>query len=208
MFILSACKADEGLEANGLRKYLGQDEPLPYRRAPSMSALVPLSSVPPRLVEDLLDAAFEPARRSRTAYRIRGEAAWLPALSFAALDDGEYLVGTVQAWPIALTAPNGGRHPLIMVGPLAVLPAHQGEGYGKALMAAALGALDPAVPLPQLLIGDLPYYDRFGFVQAPLGWSCPGPWEAARLLVRGATTALPPEGMLGPWPTLASVLAN
>lgn len=164
-----------------------------------MPSLVPLSSVPPHLVEELLDAAFETERRARTAYRIREGTEWLPGLSFAALDDEGYMVGSIQVWPVALADPEGRSHPLIMVGPVAVLPAHQGEGYGKALVTASLGAVDPVAPLPQVLIGDAPYYARFGFTEAPRGWQCPGPWEAERLLVRGDVRGLPNAGMLGPW---------
>jgi predicted N-acetyltransferase YhbS len=166
-----------------------------------MPSIVPLAAVAPQMVEDLLDAAFEPERQRRTSYRIREGTEWLPALSFAALDDDGYLVGTIQLWPVALTDPVSRAHPLLMVGPVAVLPGHQGEGYGKALMAAALGAIDPAAALPQVLIGDAPYYGRFGFAEAPRGWRCPGAWDPARLLVRcDAPALLPPAGMLGPWP--------
>ena len=164
-----------------------------------MPKIVPLSAIEPSLVEKVLDAAFEPERRTRTAYRIRDGAEWLPALSFAALDDEDYLVGTIQVWPIALTDPAGKAHPMVMVGPVAVLPALQGEGYGKALIAASLGALDPTAPMPQVQIGDAPYYERFGFVEAPGGWRCPGPWDPARLLVRHLAPPVPVEGMLGPW---------
>ena len=164
-----------------------------------MPSLVPLASVPPHLVEQLLDVAFEPERKTRTSYLIRGDAEPLPTLSFAALDDEEWLVGSIQVSPAALTDADGRRHPLLMVGPVAVLPAHQGEGYGKALMAAALDAIDPAASWPQVLIGDAPYYGRFGFVEAPRGWRCPGPWDPARLLVRGDVSGLPGDGMLGPW---------
>ncbi len=87
-----------------------------------------------------------------------------------------------------------------MVGPVAILPERQGQGFGRALMAAQATALDPAAPLSQMLIGDAPYYARFGFTEAPRGWQCPGPWDPARLLIRGANPAvLPNEGMLGPW---------
>ncbi|MCT2558562.1 GNAT family N-acetyltransferase [Tsuneonella sp. YG55] len=165
-----------------------------------MPTIVPLSAVDPQLVEDLLDRAFEPERRRRTSYRIREGTDWLPPLSFAALDDADWLIGTIQVWPVALSDPAGRAHPLLMVGPVAVLPGHQGEGYGKAMMAAALGAIDPAAPLPQVLIGDAAYYGPFGFVEAPQGWRCPGQWDPARLLVRCEhPSILPPEGMLGPW---------
>ncbi|MFN6934638.1 MAG: GNAT family N-acetyltransferase [Tsuneonella sp.] len=167
-----------------------------------MPSIVPLSAVEPHLIEDLLDAAFEPERRGRTSYRIREGTDWLPPLSFAALDDDEWLVGSIQVWPVALTTPDHRPYPLLMVGPVAVMPGHQGEGYGKALMAASLGAIDPSAPLPQVLIGDAEYYGRFGFVEAPRGWQCPAKWDPARLLVRCDNPAiLPTQGMLGPWVT-------
>jgi predicted N-acetyltransferase YhbS len=168
--------------------------------AETTRTLIPLDAVDPALVEDLLDAAFGPGRHGRTAYRIREGMECLPALCFAALDETEMLAGTIQAWPVALTDPKGRRHPLIMVGPVAILPPLQGMGYGRMLMAAQASVLDPAAPLPQVLIGDAPYYGQFGFSEAPRGWQCPGPWEPERLLVRGAdASVLPPEGMLGPW---------
>ena len=74
---------------------------------------------------------------------------------------------------------------MLMVGPVAVLPQRQGEGYGKALMTAALGAIDPRAALPQMLIGDADYYGEWGFAAAPANeWHCPGPFERERLLVR------------------------
>jgi predicted N-acetyltransferase YhbS len=162
--------------------------------------LIPLEAVDPAMVEELLDRAFGSDRHGRTAYAIREGTDWLPALSFAALDEEGLLAGTIQACPVALTDAQGRAHPLIMVGPVAILPALQGTGYGRMLMAAQAGAMRPDAPLPQVLIGDAPYYGRFGFSEAPRGWRCPGPWQPERLLVRGADpAALPQEGMLGPW---------
>lgn len=164
------------------------------------STLIPLDQIDPARVEALLDIAFGPDRHRRTAYAIREGTECLPALSFAALDDADRLVGTIQAWPVALTDPQGRAHPLIMVGPVAIMPERQGQGFGRALMAAQAAAIDPAAPLPQVLIGDAPYYGRFGFVEAPRGWTCPGPWDPGRLLTRGAShTVLPHTGVLGPW---------
>lgn len=168
--------------------------------------LVPLDNVDPALVEALLDRAFEPERHTRTAYKVREGTDFLPALSFAAIDPEDHLVGTIQCWPVALTEVGedgkGRAHPLIMVGPVAVLPEAQGAGYGKALMTAALAALDPRAPLPQVMIGDPEYYGRFwGFSNEHTGgWDLPGPFEQRRLMARCDNPAvLPAKGMLGPW---------
>jgi predicted N-acetyltransferase YhbS len=170
------------------------------------ATLVPLSAVPPDMIEALLDRAFGEDRHARTAYRIRAGMDWLEALSFAALDSEEMLVGTIQCWPIALVSPEGARVPLVMVGPVAVVPERQGEGFGIGLMAAMLDAearmaREGSPVFPQVLIGDVEYYGRWGFSAAATGgWHCPGPYDPRRLLARGAAlSAMPAEGMLGPW---------
>lgn len=170
-----------------------------------MATILPLSAVEPAHVEALLDAAFGTDRRTRTAYAIRTGTDWLPGLSFAALDEDDYLVGTIQLWPVALTDEFGRGHPLLMVGPVAVMPGRQGEGFGKALIASALGAIDQlsvsGAPLPQMMIGDLDYYKQWGFsAEHTAFWRCPGPWDPARLLARSERPEiLPREGVLGPW---------
>lgn len=166
-----------------------------------MATLIPLANVDPDMIEQLLDRAFGSDRHARTAYRIRTGTEWLPALSFAAMDGQDYLVGTIQLWPVALTDPDGRPHPMLMVGPVAVVPERQDEGFGTALMLASLRAVEEAGALPQVMIGDEPYYGRWGFTAEHTGgWHCPGPYERDRLLVRCANPAvLPREGMLGPW---------
>ena len=172
----------------------------------NIASLIPLTAVPEAMIEELLDRAFGEDRHARTAYRIRAGMDWLSALSFAALDAEDMLVGTIQCWPVALVDAEGRGLPLIMVGPVAVLPERQGEGFGQGLMAAMLDAEarlaeDGQTPFAQVLIGDADYYGRWGFSAAMTGgWRCPGPYEAHRLLARGpALAAIPAEGMLGPW---------
>ncbi len=167
-----------------------------------MATIIPLADVDPAMIDDLLDAAFEPERRGRTAYKVREGTTWLEGLSFAALDENELLAGTIQCWPVALTDPDGRDHPMIMVGPVAVLPGLQSKGFGQALMTAALTAIDPRAPLPQVMIGDPEYYGRFFNFTADHtgGWALPGPFDPRRLLCRTANPAvLPRDGTLGPW---------
>lgn len=159
----------------------------------------PLAQVDPAMVERLLDRAFGTDRHARTAYRVRGQAQAIPALSFAAIDEVA-LVGSVQCWPVNLRADDGSTHPLVMVGPVAVDPARQQGGIGRALMIHALDAaaacgLNGAL----VLIGDPEYYERFfGFTaQRTSRWRLPGPVEHRRLLARGE--AVPDlSGELGP----------
>jgi predicted N-acetyltransferase YhbS len=173
---------------------------------PKTASLIPLAACDPAMVEAVLDRAFGPDRHARTAYRIRAGMAPLDALSFAALDEDDLLVGTIQCWPIGLATPEGTQVPLVMVGPVAVVPERQGEGFGVGLMSAMIEAdarLAEAngASLPQVLIGDADYYGRWGFTDAATsGWRCPGPYEQHRLLARGAAlSAMPAQGMLGPW---------
>ena len=103
-----------------------------------MSHIIPLDTVPPAAIETLLDAAFGPDRHGRTAYRIREGMAWLPGLSVAMAGDDGALIGSLQSWPVALTGAGGGQTPLIMIGPVAVAPAHQKDGHGRAMMDAVI----------------------------------------------------------------------
>lgn len=163
-----------------------------------MIDIVPLHQVAQAAVEALLDRAFGTDRHRRTAYAIRGAGLAIPALSFAAIEDG-VLVGSVQCWPVAL-ATDGASHPLVMIGPVAVEPSHQQGGVGRRLMTHALAAaadqgLDGAI----MLIGDPEYYGRFfGFsADRTAHWQVPGPVERHRLLARGDAVPDMP-GMLGP----------
>ena len=152
--------------------------------------LAPLSHADPQLVEDLLDAAFGADRHRRTAYRIREGMVAIPELSFAAID-GSGLLGTIQSWPVAV-----GAAPVVLVGPVAVLPDRQRSGIGRMLMDRLI---DAAPATPMAMIGDPEYYGRFfGFTaEATGGWDIPGPVERRRLLARNAD-GLPRQGMLGP----------
>lgn len=169
------------------------------------ATLIPLEAVDTGMIEAVLDRAFGSDRHARTAYRIRDGMNWLPGLSLAALDEDDLLVATIQCWPIALQTKQG-QVPLVMVGPVAVVPERQGEGFGVGLMSAMIAedarlAAAGGASLPQVLIGDAEYYGRWGFSAALTGgWRCPGPYEPHRLLARGtALAAMPAVGMLGPW---------
>jgi predicted N-acetyltransferase YhbS len=127
--------------------------------------------------EALLDACFGDNRLSRTCQRLRDGRAPAEGLALSALVRGR-LVGTVRLWHVSV-----GGIPALMLGPLAVEASSRKFGAGAALMDHALAAAKARGHRAVILLGDAPYYARFGFSGAKTGeLSLPGPFERDRLL--------------------------
>lgn len=127
--------------------------------------------------EALLDASFGENRHGRTCQRLRDGRAPAAGLALAAVREGK-LVGTVRLWHVSA----GGR-PALVLGPLAVDPACRELGIGAALMQQALAAARARGHAAVILLGDAPYYARFGFSGEKTGeLALPGPFERDRLL--------------------------
>ena len=127
--------------------------------------------------EALLDASFGEDRHDRTCQRLRDGRAPAAGLALSAVCEGT-LVGTVRLWHVSA----GGR-PALVLGPLAVDPACRELGIGAALMQQALAAARARGHAAVILLGDAPYYARFGFSAAKTGeLLLPGPFERDRLL--------------------------
>jgi predicted N-acetyltransferase YhbS len=112
-------------------------------------------------IERLHERAFGPGRFARTAYRLREGAPPPPDLCFTALV-GTLLVGSIRMTPIV-----AGAVPALMLGPVTVDPAFEGRGIGAALIGRALDAARAAGHTLVVLVGDEPYYRRFGFRRVP-----------------------------------------
>ncbi|MGO4711611.1 GNAT family N-acetyltransferase [Bradyrhizobium sp. 2TAF24] len=127
--------------------------------------------------EALLDACFGPGRSARTCQRLRDGRLPAEGLAFSAVRGGK-LVGTVRLWHV-----SAGGCPALMLGPLAVDPSCRDLGLGAALMRHALLAATVRGHGAVILLGDAPYYTRFGFSQEKTAQlSLPGPFERDRLL--------------------------
>ena len=145
--------------------------------------------------EALLDACFGENRHGRTCQRLRDGRAPATGLALTAAREGK-LVGTVRLWHVSA----GGR-PALVLGPLAVDPACRELGIGAALMHQALAAARARGHDAVILLGDAPYYARFGFSAEKTGaLVLPGPFERDRLLaIEFADGALDgAEGMIVP----------
>ena len=130
--------------------------------------------------ERLLDAAFGLDRRTKASYRLREGSAPVPGLSFHAVDTvSGRLAGLVSFWPLRIH-PEG--QPALLLGPLAVHPDFQNGGLGDALMRTGLNAARKVGHILVFLVGDEPYYGRYGFIRAPERIILPGPYDPARLL--------------------------
>jgi len=127
--------------------------------------------------EALLDACFGEGRQMRTCQRLRDGRAPAAGLSLSAVCEGR-LVGTLRLWHV-----SAGGVPALMLGPLAVEDSCRKLGVGAALIAHALAAARSRGHRAVILLGDAPYYARFGFSAEKTGeLVLPGAFERERLL--------------------------
>lgn len=129
-------------------------------------------------VEALFDLAFAPGREALSSYRLRDGVPPIAPLCLVARDREGVLAGAIRVWPVRI---GDKGHPAVLLGPVAVHPTRQGEGIGGLMIRAVL---DKAAALGwerMLLVGDEPYYRRFGFTKAE-GIRFPPPTNPERLL--------------------------
>ena len=117
------------------------------------------------------------AREAKTSARLREGRLPAKGLSLVVRDRGR-LVGTLRCWHV-----RAGGRPALLLGPLAVAASHRSLGIGSQLMREALWRAAMLGHKAVLLVGDAPYYARFGFEASPtIGLDLPGPVDRARFL--------------------------
>ena len=109
-------------------------------------------------VEALYDLCFAPGRTALSSYRLRDNVAPVRALSQVARDSDGILAGAIRFWPVHV-----GDSDALLLGPVAVHPTRQGHWQRV------------------ILVGDAPYYQRFGFVRLE-GVEMPPPTNPERIL--------------------------
>ncbi|MDB5618960.1 N-acetyltransferase [Tardiphaga sp.] len=127
--------------------------------------------------EALLDVCFGASRHARTCQRLRDGRLPAEGLAFSVVHQGR-LVGTIRLWHV-----DAGGQAALMLGPLAVDPSCRELGIGAELMNHAIAAAKALGHGAVILLGDEPYYSRFGFSPEKMeNLSLPGPFERHRLL--------------------------
>ena len=111
-------------------------------------------------VEALYDLCFAPGREALSSYRLRDDIAPVAGLSAVVRDADGILAGAIRFWPVRVA----GRRALLL-GPVAVHPTRQGEGLGGLLIRSGLHQARDAGWERVILVGDAPYYGRFGFAR-------------------------------------------
>lgn len=150
-------------------------------------------------VEFLLDLAFAPGRTALSSYRLRDGIAPVAELGLVVRDEYDALAAAIRYWPVRVGAAGA---PALLLGPVAVHPTRQGEGLGGLLIADSLERAREMGWTRVILVGDEPYYRRFGFSRdAARGLDYPPPTNPDRLLARalvdGAFDGV--EGMVRRW---------
>lgn len=139
-------------------------------------------------VEALFDLCFVPGREALSSYRLRDGVPPIGALCLVARDDAETLAGALRVWPVQV-----GAAPTLLVGPVAVHPTRQGEGLGRLMLETAVERARQRNWRRVMLVGDEPYYGRFGFSKIQ-GVDMPPPTNPDRILglelVPGAWTGV------------------
>lgn len=108
-------------------------------------------------VEALLDLCFAPGREALSSYRLRDGVPPVAALCLVAREEG-ILAGAIRAWPVRVA----GRA-AALIGPVAVHPTRQGEGLGGMMIRDVVARARKIGWGRLMLVGDAPYYGRFGF---------------------------------------------
>ena len=127
-------------------------------------------------VEALYDLCFAPGREALSSYRLRDNVDPVADLCMVRRDVDGILGGAIRYWPVQVAG-----HPVILLGPVAVHPTRQGEGVGGQLIRTSMYAAQDLGWDRVLLVGDAPYYTRFGFRRLT-GVMMPPPTNPDRVL--------------------------
>jgi predicted N-acetyltransferase YhbS len=76
-----------------------------------------------------------------------------------ARDELGILAGAIRFWPVTVAGLD-----VLLLGPVAAHPTRQGEGLGGLLIQTSMELAGPQGWERVMLVGDAPYYGRYGFL--------------------------------------------
>lgn len=134
-----------------------------------------------KAIGELHSKIFGPGRFARSAYRVRegspSREDVSPFCRIACL--GPKIIASITFTDIMIGETEGA----LLLGPVAVDPDYRGRGIGSNLINEGLKTARSAGRSIVLLVGDEPYYARFGFKSIEGGRIIfPGPLDPTRLL--------------------------
>lgn len=121
----------------------------------------------------VVEAAFGPGRYAKTAERLREGSEPIAGLVARV---GREVIGSVRLWPVTV-----GDTPAAFLGPIAVEADWRSGRIGATLVEGCIERARELGLAGVLLVGDAPYFGRFGFEAAPEA-ILPGPVDQRRVL--------------------------
>lgn len=137
-------------------------------------------------VINLLDKAFGSDRVQKSSYKLRETCQKIDDLSYIIVQkdhqNQQIVVASIAYWSLNVAGVNA-----LLLGPLAVDPTKQGEGFGQSLMSKTIKLAQKSAQQKAwkfiILIGDLDYYAKIGFKRVPIGSiDYPQPTDPRRIL--------------------------
>lgn len=134
-------------------------------------------------VEALYDLCFAPGRTALSSYRLRDGVDPVPGLSLVARDEFGVIGAALRIFPVRISSSKAEvpSQRALLLGPIAVHPTRQGEGLGAGLVRESLARATALGWERVMLVGDEPYYGRFGFHKLE-GVKMPPPTNPDRVL--------------------------
>ncbi len=149
-------------------------------------------------IDPLLDLTFGENRSARPSYTLRAGVPPIEELCFSVKSPGDELLATLRFWPVSIDGEEA-----LLLGPLAVQPALQGKGIGKALVAHGLVQAKKIGYRLCFVVGEQFYYAPYGFeLGHPLGYDMPVPVSAEKFQVvslQGDSFSSLPKGVMQLW---------
>jgi len=131
-------------------------------------------------IMELLDSTFGPGRYARSVYRLREMRPFVEKFSYVYEKNNQIIASISYCKTIINLQSNG-----LLLGPLAVELEQKGKGFGVQLVEHTLNLINDGSKFDfVIVVGDLDYYERFGFNRIKQDIIFYGPVDKNKLLLK------------------------